>query len=260
MLPNLSFTERSKHTTNPTAKALLRLMDTKETNLCVSADITNANDLLTLADQIGPEICLLKTHIDTLEDFSTIFVNKLVGLSKKHNFLIFEDRKFADIGNTVKAQYGKGTYHIADWAPITNAHILPGEGIIKGLKEVGLEKGNSLLLLAQMSSKGNLLNESYAQKAVEMAMTHKDFVIGFITQQRLTDDPAFINFTPGINSAIAGDSLGQQYVTPEQAILKNGTDVIIVGRGIYGAMDPIKAAKDYRLASWEAYKSSRTTA
>jgi len=39
-------------------------METKKTNLCVAVDITKKHQLLNLANLLGPEICILKTHID----------------------------------------------------------------------------------------------------------------------------------------------------------------------------------------------------
>jgi orotidine-5'-phosphate decarboxylase len=39
-----------------------------------------------------------QTHIDIVEDFDQHLIEELVTLSKEHEFLIFEDRKFGDIG------------------------------------------------------------------------------------------------------------------------------------------------------------------
>lgn len=248
-----TYAERAELCQNPTAIHLLKLMDRKKTNLCIAADVVMKEELLKIARELGPEICVLKTHIDIIADFNADLIIELQRLAEQHDFLLFEDRKFADIGNTVKYQYQDGIYNIADWAHITNAHSVPGPGIIQGLKEVGMSKGRGLLLLAEMSSKGTLAKGAYTEETLKMAMENKDFVIGFITMRQLLDDPCFINFTPGVQLAVGSDNLGQQYNTPEKVIKEQKSDIIIVGRGIYGADDPVTEAKKYREAGWQAY-------
>ncbi|MDN3507330.1 MAG: orotidine-5'-phosphate decarboxylase [Simkaniaceae bacterium] len=237
---------------HPLTKKLRTIMETKKTNLCLSADLTNADALLHLIDEVGPHIAIVKTHIDILEDFSQNFIDALLDLKEKHNFLIFEDRKFADIGNTVVHQYKGGMYHIAKWADIINAHIVPGPGIIEGLKKVGLPLGRGLLLLAQMSSKETLASGDYTKRAVELAEEHSDFVMGFIALEKLTDDPNMIHMTPGVKKEKGKDPLGQQYLTPDVVIGKRKSDIIIVGRGIYGSPNPAKEAAHYQALGMKA--------
>ena len=254
IVKQLSYEQRGTMATNPVAQKLFTIMHHKQTNLCVSADLTSTKAVLELVDKVGPYICLLKTHVDILEDFNHAFVSRLQDLAKRHNFLIFEDRKFADIGNTVKYQYGSGLYHIADWADVVNAHSLPGEGVVKGLKEVGNPKTRACLIIAQMSSAGNLASGDYISATVKMAEQYNDFVIGFISMSRVSDNPVFIHMTPGIQLVSGSDALGQQYQTPDEVIRNKGSDVIIVGRGIYKANDPVAAAQSYQTAGFKAYE------
>ncbi|KAM9582909.1 uridine 5'-monophosphate synthase isoform 2-T2 [Trichechus inunguis] len=207
------------------ASKLLRLMQKKETNLCLSADVSEASELLQLADALGPSICMLKTHVDTLNDFTLDVMKELTTLAKRHEFLIFEDRKFADIGNTVKRQYEGGVFKIASWADLVNAHVVPGPGVVKGLREV------------------------------RMAKEHSEFVVGFISGSRVSMEPEFLHLTPGVQLEAGGDNLGQQYNSPQEVIGKQGSDIIIVGRGILTAPNRLEAAELYRKAAWEAYLS-----
>lgn len=268
MSEKLSYQERVSLVKNPVAKKLLKLMQDKETNLALAIDEPQAELVLELADKIGPQICILKTHIDIIENFKPEIIDELKDLARKHQFLLFEDRKFADIGNTVKLQYQKGIYKIVEWADFVNCHIVPGPGIIEGLAEVAQESGQErgLILLAQMSSGGNLATDDYTKKAVELAMQYADFVVGFIGNggdvQELSKlveiaGPEFIIFTPGIKLSGDTDSLKQQYTTPAD-VISAGSDVIIVGRGIYGDDGPLRAAKQYREAGWVAYKERLT--
>ncbi|MDD5040463.1 MAG: orotidine-5'-phosphate decarboxylase [Patescibacteria group bacterium] len=265
-----SYTERAKQATNPVAKQLFELMEQKKTNLCLANDESDVEKFLGHIEQLGEYLAVLKMHVDILENFTPGVIVKIRSLAKKHNFLIFEDRKFADIGNTVSMQYEKGVYKIAEWAHLTNCHVIPGPGIIEGLKTVADKQTEprGLILLAQMSSKGNLATDEYTAQAVTMAEHYPGFIVGFIGNGGKVKElkklsaiasPQFIILTPGVNLTSTGDKLGQQYTTPADVIAA-GADVIIVGRGIYSASDPIKAAEQYRAAGWEAYLKRITNA
>nr|XP_046260586.1 uridine 5'-monophosphate synthase [Scatophagus argus] len=250
----LSYADRAElPNVHPLASKLLKIMEEKQSNLCVSADMTSGEELLQLADSLGPSICMLKTHVDILKDYTVAFNQKLQALANKHNFLIFEDRKFADIGNTVKHQYEGGLYQISSWAHIVNAHAVPGPGVVKGLSAVGKPLGRGCLLIAQMSSQGSLATGEYTKAVLEMAEEQSDFVIGFICGSKISKRPEFVHMTPGVQMQAGGDALGQQYTTPEEVLCNKGSDVLIVGRGILEAPDRLKAAESYRKSGWEAY-------
>lgn len=207
---------------------------------------------------------VLKTHIDILSDFTQDTIDGLTRLSQQHDFLIFEDRKFVDIGNTVQKQYQGGVLKIHDWAHIVNCTVLPGPGIVQALEET-IKKGGvedrGLLILAEMTSKGSLATGSYTKASIDIARTYPSTVMGWVATKELsqyaegmTEGEDFVVFTTGVNISSKGDALGQQYQTPTSA-MAGGSDFLIAGRGIYAASDPVAAVKEYQNAGWEAYKA-----
>lgn len=95
-----TYAERSEDPNlTPLATYLLRLIHLKRTNLCVSADVTTTNELLALAEDVGDHICVLKTHADIISDFNDKTIRGLNEISRRKQFIVFEDRKFGDIGS-----------------------------------------------------------------------------------------------------------------------------------------------------------------
>ena len=257
--------------------------------------------------------------------------------------------------DTLQLQYTRGPLRIAQWAHLTNAHLLPGPSIIPSLKSAALETltnlnqsvattissdatleptpsipnstsapyeplhnhsssntaiatttisqtveststsqppsllkslshvsddedipdtasaletlgppphARGLLLLAQMSSAGNLCTLDYTGACIAAAKENQDFVLGFIGQGALSEEPGLLTFCPGVNlpkesthtGEKTGDGKGQVWRTPETVVGEDGVDVIIVGRGILGADDRREEAERYRKAAWEAYE------
>lgn len=241
----------------PVVKTLIELMVAKESNLCIAADLTSAREILDLAEIVGPYICIFKTHIDIIVDVDDRFIKSLQALAKQHNFLLMEDRKFADIGNTVSLQYSQGIYKIHNWADLVTVHSLPGQGVLKAIKScLTTEKQRAVFLLAEMSSSGNLISPKYIEDTLALATDEPnvDVVAGIVCQSPDTVvSPGLLQLTPGCQLAEINDELGQVYATPDVVVKEKGADIVVVGRGIIKAKNVEDAAKTFKDALWNAY-------
>lgn len=244
----LSYEEKLDKVKHSVGKKLLQIAIEKKSNLIASADVTTTKELLDLADKVGSHIIALKTHIDIIRDFDwdkTIL--PLIDLAKKHNFLLMEDRKFADIGNTQDLQFNEGVYRISNWADIVTSHLIAGSQSLDCFKNVGV------IGILGMSSKGTLTDAHYREEALKIIETHPN-VMGCVAQNQVKED--ILLFTPGVNLAISGDDKGQQYNTPDYVFSQLHTDFMIVGRGIYKSENPEQEALTYKNTGWEAYEKS----
>ncbi len=260
--PPMNFNERLAATTAPMTRKLMETMLRKQSNLVLSLDVEESEKFFGILEETGSEIFMVKTHIDIIKDYTDEFVPRLLALAKKHDFIIFEDRKFADIGSTVRKQFRSGVYKIADWAEYVTVHMIAGEAILDGLFGE-LEMPRAGFLLARMSAKGNLISETYTRQVLEIGKRRKECVSGYIGhgldvedirrfRNKISQDQLLL--MPGVNLDSSGDGLGQQYLTVEMAVA-GGADAIIVGRGIIASKDPGVEAKRYRDAGWTAFQS-----
>ncbi|HBC74764.1 MAG: hypothetical protein A2008_00380 [Candidatus Wallbacteria bacterium GWC2_49_35] len=244
---------------NKMTRDLLETIERKETNLVLSLDVENQKDFFEILDRTAPHIAMLKTHVDIISDYDADFPERLRERSEKYRFMVLEDRKFADIGNTVRMQYRGGIYKISGWSDFVTVHMIAGESILNGLFD-GINDKSSFLLAA-MSSKENLINQAYTRRVIDIGRANPSSVSGFIgfgenaekiSKLKKKIPAGFLLLMPGVGLEKGGDTLGQTYVPAGEAV-RGGADMIIVGRGIYKSGDYSKNAGEYRSAAWNGY-------
>ena len=182
ILPTLQ--DRIKLATNSVTKRVFQIMLEKRSNLCVAVDSNAAKEVLRVVEIIGPHVVVVKLHQDVVQDWTEETEKQIVALANRHNFLLFEDRKLADIGNTVRLQAER----VVGWADLVTVHGVGGPGVLEGVHAAANGKGREVgaLIVAEMSSVGNLANGEYTKGCVEMGEARPGLVSGFICQSRLS--------------------------------------------------------------------------
>lgn len=80
----LSYAERAPLAQNAMAKRILETMDRKQSNLSVAVDVATPEEMLRIADAVGPHVCVLKTHVDVFDSWDMSIAHELEKLAKKH--------------------------------------------------------------------------------------------------------------------------------------------------------------------------------
>ena len=252
--------DRWTSSTSDIARKYMEVAFRKQSLVCLAADRRTMAGLFELIDSVGPYLAALKTHVDLIDDWTPEAWSDFCDRARAADLLIFEDRKFADIGKISRDQMA-GVYDIRSWSDLVTAHLISGPDIVDGLQAGWDDVGRSggVLLLAQMSSRGNLLTANYTDEVVAKGKSHPG-VFGFIgngsspedlVELRLKVGSEKLIWTPGVNLTVGDGEMGQRYGHPRDAVLA-GSDCIIVGSGIHRSNNPTESAKQYAQSSWNA--------
>ncbi|KAH7727823.1 orotate phosphoribosyltransferase [Aphelenchoides avenae] len=250
--PSWNLQKRLETFTNALNRDLVDIAVKKQTNLCIAVDCARAEDVLKAMEKTAKYACAFKVHWDIIDDFTIEFAQNLRQMADKNDCLLLEDRKFGDIDEVTRRQLLDGPARVASWADLITQHATAGANSVEVLKKViGQGKLRGSLLVAEMSSKGALTKGEYTADVVAIAHQNKDVVAGFICQRRCSSDPGYLYWTPGVREDKTEQD-GQQWRTVERAVVEEGNDIIIVGRGITEASDPAAEAAKYAKNGWDA--------
>jgi orotidine-5'-phosphate decarboxylase len=199
---------------------IYRLAFKKQSNIILSVDLNNSEDIIHLIEETKENIIGVKIHSDIVKQFSTLleYLNKI-----RDELIIIEDCKVADI-SFISIQKVKDYSEYADYITY---HCLLGDDLPKSLKNNFKDLG--LIGVVEMSVKGALIDTEYIKKCDSQL----GLMDGCVIQKNGLNyfgNKLPITFSPGISLNSNSDDYNQSYSNPMKE--KIG-EFWIIGRSIY---------------------------
>lgn len=224
--------------TNEITKKLLKIINEKKTNVIASLDVCDPEKLFNMIELIGDHVCAIKTHFDIMSIHIHDFSRRINELKNTHQFLVIEDKKFADIPFISLKQLDI----LQTFADIVTVHGLCGESLIKELNARGI----GLLPIHMLSVDGNLIDTVYSNKVLDICKKY-DGIIGFVSQEKIDK---YLTFCPGLQLVKGSDGLGQCY----NSVNDCNADLFIIGRGIYASNNVLDNVIEYKKICFSKWK------
>ena len=142
MEPEAVWGERWARMEAPIARRYMSTAARSRSLVCLAADRPTVSGILELVVEVGPHLAALKTHVDLVTDWTEAGWEKVRAAADEADLLLFEDRKFADIGGITQKQM-HGVYGIAGWADLVTAHLISGPDIVDGCMAAWADVGRN---------------------------------------------------------------------------------------------------------------------
>ncbi|MCB1759356.1 MAG: orotidine-5'-phosphate decarboxylase [Gammaproteobacteria bacterium] len=218
----------------------------KEPRIIVALDFPSRDTALELVAQLDPRLCRLKVGKEMFTRLGPAFVETLAALG----FQIFLDLKYHDIPNTVAAAC-EAAADLGVW--MINLHATGGRRMMEAARERLEQRAERPLLIAvtilTSLSEADLAEIGYPgtpeDNVLRLAgLAHYSGLDGIVCSPReasavrelASDD--FLLVTPGVRPASAALDDQRRVMTPLQA-LEGGADMLVIGRPITAAPDPL---------------------
>jgi orotidine-5'-phosphate decarboxylase len=222
----------------------------------VALDFPDAPSALALAARLDPGACAVKVGKELFTAAGPGLVRELVG----RGFRVFLDLKYHDIPNTV-AQACAAATRLGVW--MLNVHAAGGRAMLTAARDAvaraAAESGRPRPLLVAVTLLTSLDSEDLA--AIGVAGTAEEQVLRLARLAQASgldgvvcsaqEAPAlraacgrgFRLVTPGIRPAATATHDQARVATPEAAVAA-GADMLVIGRAITAAADPLRALRD----------------
>ncbi|MCP5409596.1 MAG: orotidine-5'-phosphate decarboxylase [Chromatiaceae bacterium] len=218
--------------------------------IIVALDFSSKEPALDLISQLDPSLCRLKVGKEMFTRLGPAFVETLAAMG----FQVFLDLKFHDIPNTVAAAC-EAAADLGVW--MINLHASGGRRMMEAARE-RLERRPERPLLVAVTiltslSERDLAEVGYSGTAVEnvqrlAGLAHFSGLDGIVCSPleaaavRDQVDREFLLVTPGVRPLSVSQNDQKRVMTPLDA-LNNGADMLVIGRPITAAPDPLESLR-----------------
>jgi orotidine-5'-phosphate decarboxylase len=207
---------------------------TPRTRLILALDVTDRNEALSIAEKLGGTVDAIKVNYPLVLGAGLGIIKDI----KKYANVI-ADFKVADIPNT-NSLICRETFEAGADAIICQGFV--GHDSVKACVDVAKKYGRDTYVVTEMSHPGALdFLQGHAFELIDLA--YRAGATGIIAPATRPERLVDIRCRAG-DMKILAPGVGAQGGDAKKAI-EAGADFVIVGRSIYNAEDPYKAALDF---------------
>ncbi len=239
--------------------------------LCLALDRTDRETIKSLADMLREEIGSFK-----LNSAFVRYGPELVSELQQSGIRVFLDLKFHDIPATVAEHVRAAADLGVDWltvhasggrammrAAAESAHACTGKGSRPRILAVTvLTSLNRQMMNDELRIKGPVHKQvmHLADEAIQCGMDGIVCSGADLTALRCGLPPEVFIATPGISGLRTPAGYDQQRVTDPVSAIRAGASMLIVGRAVLAAADPLKTAREIRESIADEIHGPRTNA
>ncbi len=224
--------------------------------IVVALDVDTPEQALSLVERLRGTVGMFKVGKQLFTAAGPDIVRQIIGMGEQ----VFLDLKFHDIPNTV-AKAGIEAARLG--VSIFNVHAMGGSKMmratVEAVNETVAREGIARPLILGVTVLTSHTQESLSEVGIERKLEdevvalaqlcEKSGINGVVASpqeivpiRKAVDNPGFVILTPGVRPAGAALNDQSRVMTPGEAIAA-GANLLVVGRPITAADDPVMAAR-----------------